>query len=277
MEVATLPLIRNNINQIQCDAAVSPSGLVCTVYSEINNSTVDYRYAIADSITGQNIVAPTPIPVSSGVVTGSPRVFVLGSYFVIVFTNVISGVSHLQYIAVSILRPTVVTPNADIAASYIPSTTLSWDGVVAGVNLYIAYNTTSGGQSVKMTYLSQLSAAMGGAPVAAVTFAGLKATLMSVTADETNPAAPIIWVNIYRSDTSLGFAFAVDQNLGTVLAPTATITALTVLNLSQAPLKTEVFVRSSLKSQTTTPTIRQSRLTMLIHTQSLKAARFHLP
>lgn len=234
MEVNTLPLIRNNINQIQCDSAVSSNGLVCTVYSEINNSTVDYRYAIADSVTGQNIVAPSAIPVSSGTVTGSPRVFVVGNYFVIVFTNVISAVSHLQYVSISIVTPTTVSANNDIASNYTPSTTLSWDGYVAGQNLYLAYNTTSGGQSVKVTYLSGSQAAIGGLPVTASTFSSYKATLMTVTADLTNPVSPIIWVNFFRSDTSLGYALAVDQNLNTVLAPTATILSGTVVNIASA-------------------------------------------
>src|ERR1039457_6006451 len=34
MSVKTLPLIRNNANQTQCDVAISPNGLACTVYTE---------------------------------------------------------------------------------------------------------------------------------------------------------------------------------------------------------------------------------------------------
>ena len=85
--VGTLPIIKNNLNQTQCDSVVASNGLICTVYSELNSSTTTYKYVVSDSVTGQNIVAPVAIPVSSGVVTGSPRVFLLGSYFVIVFTN----------------------------------------------------------------------------------------------------------------------------------------------------------------------------------------------
>lgn len=234
MEVDTLALIRNNLNQTQCDAAVASNGLVCTVYSELNNSTTTYKYAVADSVTGQNIVAPVAIPVSSGTVTGSPRVFVLGNYFVIVFTNVITATSHLQYIAISLSNPAVVTANADIAAAYISTTTLSWDGYVAGVNLYIAYNTTTGGQSIKITYLSASHASVGGAPATAITFATYKATHMTVTADMSVPSSPIIWANWYRSDTSVGFVAAVDKNLNQVLAPTATITTGTIVNLASA-------------------------------------------
>jgi hypothetical protein len=231
MQINTLPLIRNNINQTQCDAAVSASGLVCTVYTEINNSTSDYKYAVADSITGQNIVIPTLIP---GTVTGSPRVFVLGNYFVIVYTTGTGAASVLKYISVSIVTPTVVTSPANIASVYSSNPALSWDGYAFGSQLYIAYDTTAGGQSVKVTYLTELAAATGGAPVAASTFAGLIATLMTVTVDVSIPSTPIVWVNFYNLGTSLGFALAVDQNLNTVLSPTATITATNVLNIASA-------------------------------------------
>lgn len=233
-EVDVLSLIRNNLNQTQCDAAVAPNGLVCTVYSQLNNSTTTYYYAIANVETGQNIVAPTAIPVTSGTVTGSPRIFVLGNYFVVVFTNVITATSHLQYISISLTSPTTVTANADIASSYVATTTLSWDAYTVGSKLFIAYNTTTGGQAIKVTYLTQTAAAAGGGPATAVTFATYKATHMSVTADVSSPSAPIIWVNFYRSDTSVGFALAVDQSLNTVLAPTATIPSGTIVNLATA-------------------------------------------
>lgn len=234
MEVDTLSLIRNNLNQTQCDAAVAPNGIVCTVYSQLNNSTTTYYYAIADSITGQNIVSPISIPVTSGVVTGSPRVFVLGNYFIVMFTNVITATSHLQYIAISTMMPTVVTANADIAAAYISSPNLSWDAYTVDTKLFIAYNTTTGGQAIKVTYLSASAAAIGGAPATAKTYALSIATTVSVTADVTNPASPIVWVNYFDIASFTGFALAVDQNLNAVLAPTATILSGTIVNIATA-------------------------------------------
>lgn len=234
MEVNTLPLIRNSINQTQCDAAVSPNGLVCTVYTETNAGTTSYKYAVANSITGQNIVSPVAIPVSSGAVTGSPRVFLLGNYFVIVFTNVISAVSHLQYISISVNNPTTVTSNQDIASIYISSPTLSWDGVVAGSSLFIGYNTTSGGQAIKVTFLSASQAASGSLPATAVTFAGRIATMMSLTADTTNPSDPIIYVSFYDSAGSTGYTLAVDKLAHTILSPTQIISSGTLLNITSA-------------------------------------------
>lgn len=234
MEMSTLPLIRNNLNQTQCDAVVSSNGLVCTVYSELNNSTTIIKYAIADSVTGQNIVAPTPLPVSTS--GSSPRVFLLGNYFVIVYTNDISGSFNLQYIAISSNNPSVATSPQTIAAGYTPTAALSWDGVVANNNLYIAYNTTSGGQSVKVTFLSAQQAAGGLAPAAAKTYATFKATIMSLSADSTNPSSPIIYVSFYRVDTTTAYTLVVDKLLNPITAPTTLYTSGTTLTLATAAI-----------------------------------------
>lgn len=232
VSLSTIPIIRNNLNQKQADVAITDSGIACVVYTENNGSTNYYKYAIFDSVTTQNIISPTLIPVTIGTVTGSPRVFLLGQYFVIVFTNVISGTSHLQYIAINSINPTVVTTNADIASQYISSPGLSWDAVVVGNNLYVAYNTTGGGQSIKVTYLTRFNASIGSTPVTPVTFAGQIATLMSLTVDNSNSSAPIIWASYYDSASNDGYVLAINSNLGTVKVPTQIINNLNVLNIT---------------------------------------------
>jgi hypothetical protein len=227
ISLSVLPAARSALNQTQCDSVTTSSGLVCTVYTEVNNGTASYKYVIQDSTTGQNIILPTVIPVGSGTVTGSARVFLLGGFFVIVFTNVISGTSHLQYVAISTSNPTVITSNADIASAYVSSTSLSWDGVVVGQKLYIAYNTTSGGQQVKLTYLSSsLTVA------AAQSFSGSTATIMGLCADTSNAASPVIYASFYNSGSSTGFAVAVDQNLNILMTATEIITSGTVNNIT---------------------------------------------
>lgn len=234
LELSVMPLIRNSVNQSQCDSIISANGYVCTVYTEVNAGTSTYKYVIADSTTGQNIIKPTSIPVSSGVVTGSPRVFLLGNYFIIVFTNVITAVNHLQYVTISTTRPTLVTANADIASNYVPSTTVAWDGVVYGSNLYIAYNTTSGGQAIKVTYLSAATAAIAGPPVTPRSYAAEIATMMSLCVDSTSVGSPVIYVSYYDLPSTTGKIAAVDQNLFTMMSPTSVITSGTVLNLASA-------------------------------------------
>lgn len=237
LELLTLPLIRNSINQVQCDATIASNGLICTVYSETNSGATDYKYAVANSITGQNIVAPTLIPVSSGTVTGSPRVFVLGVYFIVVFTNDISGTFHLQYIAISTLNPALVTTNADIASSYVPASTVSWDGIVENNNLYVAYNTTAGGQSIRIVFLTNNLALS-----SPVTFTGFSATMMTLAVDTTIPTSPLIYVSFYSSGSSTGYTLAVNLALITMFAPVQIITAQTILNLSSAAQNGSVLV-----------------------------------
>lgn len=241
LSVDTLPVLRNNLNQTAADIAVAPSGLACAAYLESNGSSTTAKLVIFNATTGQNIIAPTAIPVGSGTVTGGMRVFVLGQNFVIVFTNVITAVSHLQYVAINSVNPTTVSANTDIAAAYVSKTTLSWDGYVVGSQLFIAYNTTTGGQSIKVTYLTTSFVL-----AAPVTFAGSIATMVSVTADITVPAAPVIYISIYDLASALGFTFAVDYALGTLLTPTATVTSGTYLNITSAAQngKCSVFIEA---------------------------------
>lgn len=220
-EVSTLPLIRNTLNQSQCDAAVAPNGLVCTVYTEVNAGSSVAKFAVADSITGQNVLAPQLIStyVSAGTPSG-PRVFIVGTYFVIVFTNTITATAHLQYIAVSSITPATINTSQDIAAAYTTSAHMSWDGVSVNDNLYVAYNTTAGGQAIKVTYLTQSQIGSGAAPVTPVTFASVSASsCMSVCADVSTPSNPIIYVTCCDSTADKVF-LAVNTVLQTVLTPT---------------------------------------------------------
>lgn len=234
VELATLPLIRSNTNQSQIDTVVSQNGLVCSVYTDqtpTSLATPRYMYAIADSTTGQNVVSPTLIPAPNGTVTGSPRVFLLGNYFIIVLTNDDGTTFHLQYIAISVNSPTIITTNVDIESTYIPATTLSFDGVVVGQRLYIAYNTTSGGQSIKIKYLT--SALVLTTAVTYSTASKVKSTIMTVCADTSISTNPVIYASYYDSGTSTGFTVAVDQNLNKIIStPAQIISSGTILNLA---------------------------------------------
>ncbi len=229
LSLNTLPVIRNNLNQTASDTAIASNGVACTVYLESDGSTTTNKYVVYDSITGQNIVAPSVIPIASGAVSGGMRVFYLGTNFIIVFTNTITGTAHLQYVAVNSNMPTTVTANSDIASAYITATTLSWDGFVSGNKLYLAYNTTSGGQAIKVTYLTAtLSLAT------AATFLAYTATMMSVTTDDTVPSNPTVYVSFYNSGSSTGFCAALDSNLNKIMNPVRVIASGTILNITSS-------------------------------------------
>ena len=216
MQVSTLPLLRNSVTQTACDSIVATNGLVCTVYTELSNSTTTYKYVVADSTTGQNIVQPTLIPsLATGTITGASRVFLVANYFVIVSTTVISGSSYLQYFAVPVLNPSSpTTPNNIYAETYVSATTLSWDGAVANETLVIAYNSTAGGQGIHVTYLSLFQIATAQASTVKASYTGA-ATMVSVCVDTTQ-TTPVYYVSFYSSSTTNGFTFAVTIGVGTI-------------------------------------------------------------
>lgn len=228
-QLSTLSLIRSNTSQSQVDSATAENGLICIVYTDQNPASLGspiYKYAILESATGQNIVAPTVIIPATGTVTGSPRVFYVGKYFMIVFTNVISATPHLQYIAINSTIPTSVTANTDISAQYTPSTTVNFDGVVENNALYLAWNGSDGGGAIRMTYIDSTLTQHN-----TVVFTGRVATLMSVCVDTTNSTA-IIYAAFYDLASTTGYVLAVNQQLNTVLAPTLVIPSGTILNIA---------------------------------------------
>lgn len=239
LSLSVLPIIRNSINQTQCDSVVAPNGLVCTAYTENSGVMIKYKYVIADSVTGQNIISPTEIPPGTGAITGSPRVFLLGNYFIVAFTNLIGGTFHLQYIAININSPAMSTSNAELSTSYTPSSRVAWDGVVVGRNLYVGFNTTSGGQAIRVTILSEAAAALGQNTGVFNNFSGFSATIMSLCAD-TTVSNPAIYISFYENtgtaSTSTGYVASIDVNLVTLLSPTLVISSLTLFvgNLASA-------------------------------------------
>jgi hypothetical protein len=152
----TLPLVRNSLNQTYSDMAVDENGLACVVYSETDGTTTTHKYAIIDTTTGQNIVAPTALP-SADATYGHPRAFLLDRYFVILYTTHPSAYS-LKYLAISRAN-TSVTHTDTISSNAQPRANVSFDGYVFNNSLYIGFEDASEG--ISLTSLSnslQLSA-----------------------------------------------------------------------------------------------------------------------
>lgn len=222
VDLSVLPLIHNSVNHLECDSAISDSGLICTVYVESNGSTFPIYYAIADATTGQNIVAPTIIAPTSGVADLlDPQVFIVGQYFVIVFTTDIAGTFHLQYTSISIANPTTAIPAVELAT--LDAGSGGWGGISYANALYLGCYTTSGGAAVKVIKLTASAAAIGGAASTPRSFAGEVGTLFSLCTDITTPSNPTIYVT-YATVGSIK-TVAVDQNLFTILSPTSIVTS----------------------------------------------------
>lgn len=249
--LSVLPLIRNNLNQIQNDTCVSDN-LVLTTYTQTNSTTsalvTSYLFAIADVVTGQNIVPPTAIPVlSSGTINGSSRVFVVGNYFVIVSPVLITATTFLQYVSIPINNPVnTITNVANVslaqnvrAEAYVPvSSNPGWDAVVTNDTLVVAYNTTAGGQGVHVTSLTEQQIAANSASGAVLTYtnAAYIAAILSICVDETS-APSIVYISFWNNSTSNGYTAACYIGFGTItsqFSPQQIISSVSVANLASA-------------------------------------------
>lgn len=213
LDLSVLPLVRNNTNQSYVDTAISNNGLVCTTYTDnvpvggVNQ--LQYKYTVADLISGQNVVYPTQITSTFGTVSTAPRVFTLGNYFVIVFGSTGSGsVTHLQYMSVSTVNPTTVGSVTDFSTSYTPSTTGNFDGVVSNNNLYLSWNGAAA-TGLRSGFLTGSFVKSSESVIASSS-----STIVSVTADNSG-TTPVIWSSIYVGSVSgIGSVVATGQTSG---------------------------------------------------------------
>lgn len=239
LSLNTLPLIRSNTNQTQVDIAIASNGFMCTVYTDQNPDNLSefiYKYVIADSITGQNIIEPTQLLTGTSTsIYGIPRVFLLGNYFIIIYTNDESGVYHLQYIAISIGNPNNTTTPIDIngsSAIYTPSSTLSFDAIVASNNLFIAYNTSSGGQDIKLVKITSNLQVVATSSLLNLTGINFTATLITLTVDISNNNS--IYLSFYNSSSSSGYTYIFNEQLQSIINPIQIINNVSVLNMTSS-------------------------------------------
>ena len=217
MDLSVQPVVRSNTNQTQCDSVVSANNLVCSVFIDNNGSTAVAKYVITDYVTNQIVAPATVIVPISGTIIDSPRVYLLGNYFIVVFGVLISGVNHLEYLPISTYTPTVPGAAVNVSSQYSPSTTLPFDGVVVNNNLYLAWNGNDAGGAIRMQRLTS-SLSLLSSSIVGPGSTGNTASYVSMYVDSSTPL-PTIWV-YYYSAASGGFAFAVDTNIATVLTST---------------------------------------------------------
>jgi hypothetical protein len=221
VDLGVQPLVRANTTQNQCDAAVASNGLVCTVYTDVAAGSTTYKYSILDSSTGQNVVSPTTMATCNG----SPRVWVIGNYFVIVYPS--TTAANLEYIGIPFSNPSSPGSATTLVTNYLAAGTQgAFEGVVTNNVLYVAYNASDGGGAIRVIGLNYALATTG-----STIFAGRVATMLSVCADE-SAANPVIYISIYTTVGPAGYVFAINQIFTTILTPTSFIAAGTLLNLA---------------------------------------------
>lgn len=251
------PVIRNNLNQIQTDSAIS-QGVICVIYTQQNDTpsgqVTNYLYAVQDSVTEQNIVEPTPIPpLGGGAISGSSKIVVVGNFFVIVSPVLISSTTFLQYFSVPILHPSNSSaPQNTFPEAYVPlGTNLGWDICVQIDTLVVAYNTTSGGQGIHITTLTtaQIASNQESSVVNGFTGADFKANVLSICADLTTPNLPTVYISFWNAANSTGYVCAFFIEFGSItsqFAPTIFITSETVLNLASSAQNSGALIYSEI-------------------------------
>lgn len=227
VEVDTLSLLRSSSNQSHADAAIAPNNIVCTVFTE---SGPTYKYVIADSVTGQNIISPRVIPVSAGTITYSPRVFSLGRYFIILFNNLVSATYHLQYVAIDAYNPTVVNTEVDLSTLVTPTSEGSFDGVVTNNTLYIGWNGSDGGGAIRTTFLTS-TLAQGNT----VVYSSQSLDTISLTAD-TSGSTPVIWLSWIQNSTNRALTLSYSQTQVPVTSQQTVEAAITATNITSTAI-----------------------------------------
>ena len=219
VQVSTLPLIRSNTNQSYGDIAISANNLICIAYTDAGV----VKYSVADATTGQNVIEPTIVTAPGATVSGSPRAFYLGTYFVILFSGAVGGTNHLYYIAINTVS-LIVNAAVSLSSNYNPTTQVSYDAVIANGSLYIAWAAPTAG--VNFAYLtSTLSES------AVVNYPTVIASIMSVCADLTG-SLPIIYANFFDNGSLTAYTIVVDNQLHPISGPTAYTPPGLVLNIA---------------------------------------------
>lgn len=211
-------IARPNVQQLSQDTAVASNGLVCTTWEDANNNSY---YQVADSVSGEIVVSATALPSGSR----TPKVVALGRYFVVVFFRDITGVFHLQSVAIPLNAP-----GSPIAAQNLNNQVKAMDGaldiIVANNTLYMAFHSASGGDSLQMTALNSTLLQLNTITIA------VTPTLIGLNADNAG-ATPIIWATWYDSGAGSLKAACYDHLMQQILAPMVLVGAgLTLNNLT---------------------------------------------
>lgn len=201
VSLSTLPLVRVSTSQSKVDTAVAENGLVITTY--VDNSIAYYQ--ISDSITGQQIVGRTALPSTAT----SPKVFVLGRYFVITFLATVSAATHLQYITIPLILPNTPSAAGSISTA-VTSLSAAYDGHTANGYLYLAWSASA--TTIRYTYITD---------TLIVSFSRIKTTsvpsdLMSITVDVDTED---VWISYYDATNDDLWSMRTNNVMAEELAP----------------------------------------------------------
>lgn len=221
VDLSVLPLVRNNLSQVQADACVGGNGWILTAYTQTGEGNATYAYTISDSVTGQNIAGPREIENA----TGSPRVYLLGNYFIIVYLAEVAATPRILFTAVNAKTGAEILTD-EISNTVSPSSSCPFDAVVVNNSLFIVWNGSDVGGAVRMTKVNSSLIVF-----ADIDYAGYEGNIFSLSADLSTPT-PVLYASFYDGGSGDAYAFAVNTSLDEVLAPTDLNAAGTWVNIT---------------------------------------------
>lgn len=195
VQINVVPLSNNFFGQPYTDTAISSNGLICQVAVNGVSNPISANWTIFEQASGQAISGPNNIVSSGGPQTFPPRVFAVGSQFVVLFNANINQVtaassSFLEYITIPTGNPfsasSVNVISSNFAASAVSNTgplrsSLSFDAVTVSTSgLYVVWTNVLNAQP-QSTLLNPVNNTQ--TPI--VTFGLTGADALTVAADYT--------------------------------------------------------------------------------------------
>lgn len=213
ISLSTQPLIRSSTSQVSPDSAIASNGLICLAYVD---TSLAY-YQISDSVTGEQVISRVALPSTAK----SPRVFIVGPYFIVTFIATVGGNPHLQFISIPTAKPSNPSNATDFSTN-VSGLTAGYDGYSLNNQLYLAWH--GGGNTVKIAYLTS---SLGISVV--TTIASSDADIMTVTPDILSNR---IFIAFWDAGSTNGYSIAFDYSLNQVMAKTQIITTQTLSTIT---------------------------------------------
>lgn len=206
MSVSTTSAARTSNNIVIVDSATLSSGISCVAFQDnLGNA----YYEVIDTSNGSTIIPITTI--QSG--ASSPRVVILGNYFLVCFAQTTGGTTFLRYLPIPVNN--LASPGAIVQlSSQVNNSSKLFDVYVAANNAYFAWSGSDVGGSIRMTYVDSILNQHG-----TIVQATNEPTLLSITADTTQ-STPVIWTSWNEITTDSIYAMAKNQILSPILAKT---------------------------------------------------------
>lgn len=215
VQLSVQPLVRVSTSQSSPDSAISASGLVCLAYMD---NGVAY-YQVSDSATGNQILPRTMLTSTAA----APKVFLLGSYFIITFLDTISATTHLQFVALPTANP-LLSPTILNVSSTVNSLNSGYDGIVVGNKLFLSWEASASTIDTAFVNSSLAVSSM-------LTDTGNSASFISLTADTVNTR---VYVSFIDNNTNNGYSFSIDYNLNVIMTKTQIITSIVSDSITSA-------------------------------------------